>query len=86
MGKIGGIGLPAKEFKAIVEEVTEEAVLARQATYDTVLEVLSFKETVTPEEARLILARLIEAGGEAELAASDPKQMRQLLEAAMEGT
>lgn len=85
MPKIGGIGLPAAEFKTIIMEVTEEAVEARQAAYDTVMEVLSFKKTVTPEEAQRILAQLTQSGEEAELAASDPKLMRQLIETALEG-
>ncbi len=61
MSKIGTIGLPAKEFKAVVEEVTEDGKIARQAAYDAVMEVLSFKETVTPEEARSMLRQLFQA-------------------------
>lgn len=56
MAKIGGIGLPAKEFKAIVLEVTQEGVEARQAAYETVMEVMS--ERVTGDEALALLRGL----------------------------
>ncbi len=56
MRTIGGIGLPAREFKAIVLEVTEEGVEARQAAYETVMEVLS--ERVTGDEALALLKDL----------------------------
>lgn len=83
MPKIGGIGLPAKEFKAMVEEVTEEGVIARQAAYDTVMEVLAFKQTVTPEQAQRILAQLSEEQ-QIEMAAFDTDNYRQLVETAFE--
>ncbi len=85
MGKLGTIGLPAKEFKAIIEEVRDEAVEARQAAYDTVMEVLAFKETITPEEARSMLRQLFEAGVADQVAAANPKDYRQLLATALEG-
>ena len=70
---IGNIGLPAKEFKALVEEITEEAVEARQAAYDTLMEVLS--EVVTGQEALALLAGL-NMEEFAELMTRDPDSAR----------
>ena len=56
MTTVGVIGLPAKEFKAIVLEVTEEGVEARQAAYETVMEILS--ERVTGDEVLALLKDL----------------------------
>ncbi len=76
MANIGSIGLPAKEFKAIVLEITEEAVDARQAAYETVMEVLS--ERVTGDEALALLANLT-AEEVATMAARNPDQLREAL-------
>lgn len=76
-GSIGGIGLEAGEFKQMVLEVAEDAVLARQAAYDTVMEVLS--QTVTGEKAIQFLTRLDEQSF-AQIATRDPDQARQILE------
>ena len=76
MPKIGGIGLPAKEFKAIVVEVTEEAIEARQAAHETVMEVMS--ERVTGDEARALLA-MLNSEEWAQLMAKDPDQAREAI-------
>ncbi len=72
MTKIGSIGLPVKEFKAIVLEVTQEGVEARQAAYETVMEILS--ERVTGDEA-LALLRNLNMEELAQLATSDPNAL-----------
>ena len=56
MPKVGGIGLPSKEFKEIIDEVIEDAIDARQAAYDTVMEILG--ENVTGDEALDLLAMM----------------------------
>ena len=85
MAEIGTIGLPSKDFMEIVEEVKQDAVEARQGAYDAVMEVLSFKEVVTPEEARSILRQLFQSGVQDQVAAANPKDYRQLLATALEG-
>lgn len=82
-GSIGGISLKAKEFKEIVTEVTEDAMIARQASYDTVMEILSTRKIATIEEARIIMAQLGEQGL-AELAIRDPKTATELVKRANE--
>ena len=77
------IGLPAREFKGIVLEVTEDALIARQQAYDTVMEIMSFKETLTPEEAQQILASLSRQQ-QIEQATTDPANYRKLVETAFE--
>ncbi len=72
MPKVGGIGLPAREFKALVLEVTQEAVEARQAAYETVMEVLS--ERVTGDEA-LAMLRDLNMEELAMLATKDPNAL-----------
>ena len=77
------IGLPAREFKEIVLEVTEDALIARQQAYDTVMEIMSFKETLTPEQAQQILASLSRQQ-QIERATTDPANYRKLVETAFE--
>lgn len=74
---VGGIGLKADEFKEIVQEVTEDAVIARQASYDTVMELLS--ETISGDEALALLAGL-DLEEFAQLMARNPEQARKALE------
>jgi hypothetical protein len=56
MPKVGGIGLSAKEFKEIIDEIVEEAKDARQAAWDTTMEILG--EIVTGDEALDLLAMM----------------------------
>ncbi len=77
-GTIGGISLKAGEFKQIVQEVAEDAVIARQASYDTTMEIMSTRKVATVREAQAILAQLGEQGF-AELAVSDPKTATELV-------
>ena len=83
MPRVGVIGLPAREFKEIVLEVTEDAQIARQQAYDTVMEIMSFKETLTPEQAQQILASLSRQQ-QIEQATTDPANYRKLVETAFE--
>ncbi len=82
MPKVGGIGLPAREFKALVLEVTQEGVEARQAAYETVMEVLS--ERVTGDEA-LAMLRDLNMEEFAMLMTKDPDAARQALQEIREG-
>ena len=83
MAQIGTIDLSGAEFKQIVAEVTEEAVEARQQAYDTVMEIMSFKETLTPEQAQQILASLSRQQ-QIEQATTDTANYRKLVETAFE--
>ena len=76
MAEIGGIDLPAKEFKAIVVEVTEEGIEARQAAHEAVMEVMS--ERVTGDDARALLA-MLNSEEWAQLMAKDPDQAREAI-------
>ncbi len=69
MTTVGGISLDVKEFKAIILEVTQEGVEARQAAYETVMEILSEKKT--GDEA-LALLRNLNMEELAQLATNDP--------------
>lgn len=80
-GSIGGIGLKSAEFKQIVIEVTEDAVMARQAAYDTVMEVLS--KRVTGDDALAFAATLTDQQF-AEIAAREPGKAAELLQALRE--
>jgi hypothetical protein len=78
-GTVGGISLNQREFKEIVLEVTEDAIIARQAAYETVMELFSKRKTVTsPAEAREILATL-GIQGFAAFAAQDPEGAADLM-------
>lgn len=72
MAQIGSISLNVKEFKAIVLEITQEGVKARQAAYETVMEILS--EKVTGDEA-LALLRDLNIEELAALATNDPNAL-----------
>ncbi len=72
MTTVGGISLDVKEFKAIVLEVTQEGVEARQAAYETVMEILSEKKT--GDEAMALL-RNLNMEELAQLATSDPNAL-----------
>ncbi len=82
-GSIGGISLKANEFKEIILEVTEDAVIARQASYDTTMEIMSTRKVATVKEAQALLAQLGEQGL-AELAVRDPKGATELVKRANE--
>ncbi len=82
MTTVGGISLDVKEFKAIILEVTQEGVEARQAAYETVMEILSEKKT--GDEA-LALLRNLNMEEFAMLMTKDPDAARQALQEIREG-
>lgn len=76
---IGTIGFTAEEFRDIVMEVTDEAEEARQASYDTVMEVLG--EVVTGEDARALLGQI----DLPQLMATQPAEARKILSEVRKG-
>lgn len=76
---IGTIGFTAEEFQEIVMEVVDEAEEARQAAYDTVMEVLG--EVVTGKDAMALVGEI----DLPRLMAERPDEARKLLREVREG-
>ena len=74
---IGSLGITAKEFKGLVQEVAEEGRDVRQAAYDGVMEVLA--EKATPQEVSELLAQLTPEGL-ALLAVEKPDELTGMLQ------